>query len=276
MAYKTILVCLNEISRVPQLIAAVRQIGTKFNAHIAALYVVPGVTVYPSAGYGTGPDIFDGTRLYFQNHMPKVKDAFEMAMAQDKLSFDFHVVDSSQPTIAMDVIDNCHNADLVLVSNTNRDNAEGVESDFVERIVLAVGRPVLILPHKGEIKLVTDQILIAWNNSRESSRATFDAMPFLQKAKRTRIVSVDVAPRGSLPAASIAETLDRHGVKVEVTSISSDGMTVGQTLQRAANDYGAGLIVLGAYGHSRFAELIFGGATREVLRHLEHPVLMSH
>jgi nucleotide-binding universal stress UspA family protein len=276
MAYKTIFVCLNEITRLPQLLAAARQLGVKFNAHVSGLYIVPAVTVYPSAGYGAGPDIFDGTRIYFQDQMPKVKEAFETAMGQDKLSFDFHLIDSSQPSIANDVIDNCRSAALILVSNTNRDNVEGVESDFVERLVLAAGRPVLILPYQGDVKLATDQVMIAWNDSRESARATFDALPFLQKAKRTRIVTVDVSPRGTVPAAAIAESLDRHGVKAEVTNVSSDGMTVGETLQRAANDYGAGLLILGAYGHSRFAEMIFGGATREVLRQLELPILMSH
>jgi nucleotide-binding universal stress UspA family protein len=276
MAYKTILVCLNEIARVPQLIAMARQLGMKFNAHISGLYVVPGVTIYPAAGYAVGPDIFDGTQKYFQAQLPATRELFETSMAQDKLSFDFHVVNSAQPAIITDVVENSRNADLILVSEVSRDIANGVESDFVERMVLASGRPVLVVPYKGEAKLAYDQIIIGWNDSRESSRATFDALPFLQKAKLTRIVNVDVAPRGSMPAAGIAKALDRHGVKAEVTNVSSDGMSIGETLQRSAKDYGAGLLVLGAYGHNRFAELIFGGATRDILRHLELPVLMSH
>ena len=91
-----------------------------------------------------------------------------------------------------------------------------------------------------------------------------------------RLVAVDVAPRGAVPASDLAEALDRHGVTCELTDVASSGMTVGDTLQRAANDFGAGLLVLGGYGHSRFTELIFGGATREVLRKMEMPVLMSH
>lgn len=276
MAYKTILVCLNEVSRLPQLLSIARAIGVKFNAHISGLYVVPGVTIYPSAGYGAGPDVFDGTRLYFESKLADVKESFETAMALDKLPCDFHMVDSAQSNIAYDVIENCRHADLVLVSNTNRENGDEIESDFVEKLVLAAGRPVLILPFKGEVNLTTDQILVGWNNSRESSRAVFDALPFLQKSKKVRLVAVDVAPRGTVPASDIAETLDRHGIKCEITDVTSDGMSVGDTLQRAANDYGAGLLVLGAYGHSRFTELIFGGATRQVLRNMQRPVLMSH
>ncbi len=276
MAYKTILVCLNEISRQPQLIAVARQLGIKFGAHISALYIIPGVQVYPSAGYGAGPDIFDGTRVFYQNRLEKTRETFEAAMKLDKLSFDLHVVDNSLPLITNAVIENCRNADLVVISATSPDAEEGVEQDFAERFVLAAGRPVLVLPFKGETTLNFDSMMVAWDDSREAARATFDALPFLQKSKKTRLVTVDVLVGGALPAGSIAETLDRHNVKTEITNVSSDGLSTGDTLLRAAKDYGADLIVLGAYGHSRFSEMIFGGATRHILKNLDRPVLMSH
>ena len=276
MSYKTILVCLNEISRLPQLIAAARALGVRFNSHIIGLYVIPAVQVYPSDGLGGTANFYDGTRIFFQDHLPRARESFESAMQMDKLSFETHVVDSSLPLIAHEMIDNCRNADLVILSNTNRDKIGEIEGDFVETFVLAAGRPVVILPYIGEAKLKTDQIMVGWDDSRESSRAVFDALPLLQKAKLTRLVTIDVPARGTLPAASIAETLDRHGVKIEITDVVSDGMSVGETLLRAANDHGADLIVLGAYGHSRFSEMIFGGATRHIIRNLDRPVLMSH
>lgn len=277
MSYKTILVCLNEIARLPQLISVARDLGVTFNAHVSGLYVIPAIQVYPSDGYTSGANIFfDGTRVFFQNQLPKVREAFESAMQMDKLSFEIHVVDSALPNISSEMIDNCRNVDLVVISNTDRDQTGEVESDFVETFVLAAGRPVLVLPYKGEIKLNTDQIMVGWNDSRESSRAVFDALPFLQRTVLTRLVTVDVPAGGRLPAAGIAEALDRHGVKTEITDVVSDGASVGETLLRAANDYGADIIVLGAYGHSRFTELVFGGATRYVLRNLDRPVFMSH
>ena len=276
MAYKTILLCLNEIARLPALIEAAEQLGTKFKAHIAGLYVIPAVQVYPSSGYGTAPDYFDGNRIYFQNHRAKVIEAFESAMKRAGLSFDLHVVDSGFANIGDEVVDQARAADLVVLSNIDREGSEGVESDFVERFVIAAGRPVLVLPYTGKIDLKGEQVLVGWSDARESSRAVFDALPFLVKAKQVRLVSVDVAPRGTLPAAGMAEALDRHGIKTVITDVTSDGMSVGETLLRAAKDHGAGLVVLGAYGHSRFAEMVFGGVTRHVLRHLDIPVLMSH
>jgi nucleotide-binding universal stress UspA family protein len=276
MAYKTILLCLNEIPRVPQLIEAARAIGAIFKAHVSGLYIIPGVQVYPSAGYAATPDVYDGNRIYYKDHEAKVQDAFETAMKADGLSFDFHLVDSSSSMIGNEVMAQGRCADLVVISATDRNSAQGVEYDFVERLVIATGRPVLVLPFQGESRLNLDEVMVGWDEGREASRAVFDALPFLQTAKRVRVVSVDAAAKGKLPGGSIAESLDRHGVKVELTNVSSDGQSAGQTLLRAASDYGAGLIVIGAYGHNRFTEFIFGGVTRHVVHNLDRPVLMSH
>lgn len=276
MAYKTILLCLNEIERVPQLIAAARQLGVKFNSHISGLYVIPGVMVFPSDGLSFGAGVFEGTRNYFNDQLLKVREAFEYGMKEDSLTFDLRVLDSRQPSIATDVIENCRNVDLVVISATNRDASDNVEYDFVEQVVLSAGRPVIILPFKGKTEIKFDELMLGWNDSRESARATFDALPFLHRAKRTKIVTVNAAPQGTIEGANIAETLDRDGVKCEVMNVASGGMSTGETLLRAAKDHGVELLVLGAYGHTRLTEWVFGGATRYVLRNHDRPLLMSH
>ena len=91
---------------------------------------------------------------------------------------------------------------------------------------------------KGEAKLKTEQTIVGWDHSRESSRAVFDAQPFLLKAELTRLVTVDDQGAGRLPAARNAEALDRHGVKTEVTAVAANGISVGKALLRAANDMG--------------------------------------
>lgn len=276
MAYKTILLSLNEIERVPQLIAAARQLGVKFNSHISGLYVIPGAMVFPSDGLSLGAGVFEGTQNYFKDQLAKVREAFEYGMKEDSLTFDLRVVDSSQPNIAADVIENCRNVDLVVISAINRDASDNIEYDFVEQVVLSAGRPVIVLPFKGKAEIKFDDVMLGWNDSRESARVTFDALPFLQRAKRTKIVTVDAAPRGTIAGANIAETLNRDGVKCEVMNVASGGMSTGETLLRAANDHGADLLVLGAYGHTRLTEWVFGGTTRHVLRNLDRPLLMSH
>jgi nucleotide-binding universal stress UspA family protein len=143
-------------------------------------------------------------------------------------------------------------------------------------VVMQVGRPVLLMPPGKKTELKLDDVVLAWDNGREAARAAFDALPFLRLAKKVWIFGVDEAKRGFEPEAEIAATLSRHKVKAEITHVSSDGMNTGETLFRAAKDHGAGLLVMGAYGHSRLSEFVFGGATRHVLRNLTMPVLMSH
>lgn len=280
MSYKTILVSLNEVGRLAELVGAAARLARKLDAHVSGLYVIPAVQVYPSVGFEAAPQVFEGNRTFFKDNADNVRKSFEEAMAREGLAHDFHLVDARTPVIADTVIDEGRCADLVVVSATNPDEITGVERDFVEQVVMAAGRPVIVLPFDGESAIAGGEIVVGWDGGREAARAVFDAMPLLLLADKVRIVRVDPqkdpALRGSVPGADIGEALARHGVKVETQGFPTDGMDEGQALMRCADDCGAELIVMGAYGHSRLAEFIFGGATRFVLTRMNRPVLMSH
>jgi nucleotide-binding universal stress UspA family protein len=103
----------------------------------------------------------------------------------------------------------------------------------------------------------------------------------MQHAKKTTVVTVNGRkdePADSRPAgADIAAVIARHGVKVEVINIDeATGASIGDALLCHASDLGANLIVMGAYGHARWQELVMGGATRDILKSMTLPVLMSH
>ena len=280
MSYKTILVSLNEVGRLSELVAAAVTLARETGAHVSGLYVVPAVQVYPSVGFEAAPQVFEGNRSFFKENGARVKQAFEEAMRREGLSFDFHQVDAHTPVIADEVVASGRVADLVIVSTTNPEEITGVERDFVEQTVMALGRPVIVLPYKGKATVSLNEVIIGWDGGREAARATFDALPLLKKAGKVRVVRIDPQKdpslRGSVAGADLAEALARHGVKAEAQGYPTDGQDEGQALMRCAEDSGAGLIVMGAYGHSRLAEFIFGGATRFVLNRLVCPVLMSH
>lgn len=280
MSYKTILVSLNEVGRLSELVAAAVTLARETGAHVSGLYVVPAVQVYPSVGFEAAPQVFEGNRSFFKDNGARVKQAFEEAMRREGLSFDFHQVDAHTPVIADEVVASGRVADLVIVSTTNPEEITGVERDFVEQTVMALGRPVIVLPYKGKATVSLNEVIIGWNGGREAARATFDALPLLKKAGKVRVVRIDPQKdpslRGSVAGADLAEALARHGVRAEAQGYPTDGQDEGQALMRCAEDSGAGLIVMGAYGHSRLAEFIFGGATRFVLNRLVCPVLMSH
>jgi nucleotide-binding universal stress UspA family protein len=275
MAYKTILICLNSIQAVPALIAAARDLGTRFDAHIRALYVIPGAQVYTGSEFAGSFVFNEEVRRYYEKHKDQVQKTFTENMQKDGLAFDYELIDSVVPNTTADFVDHARSSDLVVVSPLENDNFPGVEPDFVEQMVMGSGRPVLILSENKNYAKISDEILVAWNDSRESARATFDALPFIQTAHRTRIATIGLH-RGRVLGATIAEVLDRHGAKAETVNLSLDGLTEGEVLLRATRDHGAGLLVMGCYGHGRFTEFVFGGVSRHVLKNLTLPILMSH
>ena len=148
-----------------------------------------------------------------------------------------------------------------------------------EELALGVGRPVLVVPRYGTFETVGERVLIAWNGSREATRAVHDAIPLLRRATKVTVLSIDperdTGPIGC-PSADIALHLARHGSRRKPRSTVGLDIGVGDVLLSRAADLGADLIVMGAYGHSRVREMVLGGATRHILQHMTVPVLMSH
>lgn len=150
---------------------------------------------------------------------------------------------------------------------------------FPENLILSCGRPVLLVPYASNERSTGCRVLVAWDGSREATRAVHDALPFMRTAENTTILTVNGVhefERARIPGADIATVLARHGVRVEVADIETGaGDSVGEILLSVA-DNGADLLVMGAYGHARWRELVMGGATRTILRSMTVPVLMSH
>jgi nucleotide-binding universal stress UspA family protein len=170
-------------------------------------------------------------------------------------------------------------ADLTVVGQ-GRDltNAPYDLTFLPEELALGVGRPVLVVPRYGTFDTVGERVLIAWNGSREATRAVHDALPLLMLAAKVTVLSIDPErePAPRLPSADIALHLARHGIVAEADWTPGLDVAVGDILLSRAADVGADLIVMGAYGRSRVREMVLGGATRHILQQMTVPVLMSH
>jgi nucleotide-binding universal stress UspA family protein len=119
--------------------------------------------------------------------------------------------------------------------------------------------------------------LVAWNASREATRAAHDALPFLHAAERVVLCAIGDPATADPGLEDAAAMLDRHGVAVQVEQVPGpdSGTGVGEALLARAAEHGADLLVMGAYGHSRLREFVLGGTTRRVLREATLPVLFS-
>ena len=139
--------------------------------------------------------------------------------------------------------------------------------------------PVLIQPDGADWPQEVSTILVGWNESTEAMRAIRAALPFLKQADTVNLAIVDPpqhGPERSDPGGALSQMLSRHGVRAEVSVLSKTLPRVCDVLLRHAGDIGADLVVMGAYGHSRFRESILGGATRNMLELAEIPVLLAH
>ncbi|WP_164730398.1 universal stress protein [Pelagibacterium montanilacus] len=152
-------------------------------------------------------------------------------------------------------------------------------ADVIEAVLFRSGRASLLVPPGAIKSFDPDTIVVAWSNTRESARAVSEAMPFLVRAKAVSVCMVGNEDKGGIERAAqgsdIARHLDRHGVKVQLNPVPH-GKGVSDTLLEEATLAGAGLLVMGAYGHSRFREWMLGGATRGVLTRATLPVLIAH
>lgn len=144
-----------------------------------------------------------------------------------------------------------------------------------EAALFESGRPVLVTSSRVA-SLPGEKVLIAWNGSMETARTIAFGMPFLNRAESVVVLSVEgwlvQGPSGQ----QVASHLIRNGISAIAKAVASDGRAVGQTILDEARAIDADLLLKGAYTHSRLRQIIFGGATRQILAEAELPVLMAH
>ena len=164
-------------------------------------------------------------------------------------------------------------ADLLVTGHPADD--QGVSIDTIEAALVGTGRPVLIVPPTPLVSL-PETIVIAWKAAPEAARAVTAAMPLLSKAKQILIVTVaEEEGLSDEEGARLMTSLSWHGLNASTRHLRPDRLGAADTLLAAAGEEGA-LVVMGAYGHSRLREWIFGGFTAHVLRGAVVPVLMMH
>lgn len=183
------------------------------------------------------------------------------------------MVPSTRRGAAVSELARCY--DAAVVPQPSRDGAD--TADILEETLFAAGRPIIIVPYIP-VRQELGTVLVAWDGGRPAARAVADALPILAMARGVQVVTVGKAkPEASpLSAQNLIRHLARHGIAAELKWLASDGVDVANLLLSHAADADADLIVMGGYGHSRMRELVLGGTTREILRSMTIPVLMSH
>ncbi len=277
MAYKTILMHLNHDRRAKQLLDAGVQLARAFDAHLIGLHVFPAYRLNPPVPLPIGQDILGRIVAQIEEEANRIKSQFDDATNLQNFVSEWRSVRCERTDPADVVMRHGYAVDLLIASQSDPNWEMTSVLDFPERLAIESGRPVLVIPDGYVFSEPPKSIMVAWKDRREAARAAFDALPLLKLAEAVEVLTVEEGEvrEGGPEDFEIAAALDRHGVEVSVTTIpESRTPAAEEILNRAAQN--SQLLVMGAYGHSRFREFAFGGVTRHVLKQMKVPVLFSH
>jgi nucleotide-binding universal stress UspA family protein len=297
MDLRDILVCLDPTDAGEARLRLAAAIARNLGAHLSAAYVLPelipgaapldGLTVAPPTSEawmpnpaaiaggvpasGEGADVTRGAAL-----ADIIERRFREEMRPHALAGDWHLFASGE---GADLVALCRTFDLFVYGQTSPDWR--VPTGFrPEDLIVASGRPLLVVPYAGAFDAIGRRVLVAWDGTREAARALHDALPLIGKAEVVTVMTVrdheaDFA-RDAPAIARLVQHLSRHGLKASREQTVRGDVPVADLLLSRANDLDIDLIVAGAYHHSQFREALIGGVSRDLLDHMTVPVLMAH
>lgn len=281
MAYKSLLTVATSPEGLLPTVTAATQIAVGMDAHLDALALGVDRTQVGYSYVGSGAVVIAAAMERAEAEARENEKALTAAIAaqQPTLRSSVDSVVTQLGALTDVVATRARYSDLVVLPRPYG-KSRGVEDEAVTEAALFEGMaPVLIVPPEGMKAGDPKRVVVAWNQSREALVAARRAMPFLRRAETVQIVVIDPPPHGaerSDPGGLLCQLLVRHGIRAEVLVLARSLPRVSDVLAQHLRDFDAGLLVMGAYGHSRFREAILGGATRDMLEAAEVPVFLAH
>jgi nucleotide-binding universal stress UspA family protein len=281
MAYKSLLTIAASSEGLLPVVTAAAKIASQADAHLDALALGVDRTQIGYSYVGTGAVMIAAAMERAEEDARAAEKALNKALAAQGPDLRAAVETSVTQLGALTdlVASRARYADLVVLPLPYGGN-RGIKDEALTEAALFEGMaPVLVVPEAGMRTPEPRRIVVAWNQSREALVAARRALPFLRRAETVQIVVIDPSPYGperSDPGGLLCQFLVRHGVRAEVVVLAKTLPRVSDVLARHIRDSNAELLVMGAYGHSRFREAILGGATRDLLEKAEVPVFLAH
>jgi nucleotide-binding universal stress UspA family protein len=281
MAYRSLLTVATSPDGVAETVAAAAEIAIALDAHLDCLALGVDRTQIGYSYVGSGAVMIAAAMDRAEAEARETEAALNAALAAQGLTLRSAVetVVTQLGALTDVVAGRARYADLTVLP-LPYGKSRRIEDEAVTEAALFEGMaPVLIVPPGSRISAVPKRIIVAWNQSREALVAVRRAMPFLRQADMVQIVVIDPpshGPERSDPGGLLCQLLVRHGVRAEVSVLAKTLPRVSDVLAQHARDIDAELLVMGAYGHSRFREAILGGATRDMLEHAGVPIFLAH
>jgi nucleotide-binding universal stress UspA family protein len=280
MGWKDILVIVAEAEGDEPALALGEALARQCDAHLSAAFLTAlpdePLAYEPTVVAGVWAELLGRARQEAEVERKKV----EARLKQFEREYELRAAEALSRDLGRVAAVHARYADIAIMTRPHEGSSGELREEVVEGVLFHSGRPALIAPPNWKGGTIGQRVVVAWDASREATRALSEARALLGGSAHITVLTVDAKPKmfghGDQPGANIAAHLSRRGLKAEVRNVDSMGRSASAAILEEATALEADLVVMGGYAHSRLRELVFGGATRELLRTASVPLLMAH
>jgi len=272
---KEVIVIVDNTDACQQRVEIAASYASKMGAHLTGLFVTPDIMFPRYVSEGIVAEARKQHDKEFGLRVENARQVFDKVAERVESGADLLAVQGDFSEV---VTGHSRCADLLVMGQAMTGQGEVANQEAPDKIILRSGRPVLVVPYIKCNVQVPKRVMVAWDGSREATRALHDALPLLEQADQVEVVNVTEAKSKAAHYADmelLLIQLERHGVTATSCQIEKTKLSTGNLLLNHIVDSGASLLVTGAYGHTRLREIVMGGVSQEVLEHCSIPVLMS-
>lgn len=287
-AYKSILALVSGDDGDAPTLKAAGALAVLFNGHVDIVFARPrAIDLVPTTGEGVSASVIEHLVSAARSETDRRKSVAEesaMAMVQDigliahdaapgpgKPSYQFREMEGREDDV---VVRAGITADVIVLDRAGeKDSPQPLLT--IEEALIGTGRPLLIVPSTVPDRL-NGSLAVAWSPTPQAAHALAGGMPLLTGAEAVHILTAGTDKTAADAGERIVDNLARHGIEAQSQSVDAGGRAVGAALLSRATDLGAGVLIMGGYGHSRWRQMILGGVTNHVLSNATIPVLIAH
>lgn len=279
MGFRDLSICISSFESDFGLIEQASSLAEAWQAHLSCCAI--GLQSAPifSDGIMGGQAEFQAQMLATQEHIEAFRNGLKTFIQEKSARVELRETQTFDTAIAGTVAVFARYADLIVARMPPQPDRDH-HGEIIEGALFGAGRPVLALPKSWKPAPLGRKVLLAWDASREASRAIHDALPMLEPGAEVCVVTVDAkigaSHHGASPGLDISTHLARHDLNMTVQNADSLGKPVGERLVETAQGFGADMIVMGGYRHPKLAQRFLGGPSHFLVSSSPVPVFLSH
>ncbi len=276
MAIKDLLVAFDGSDAALNALKYATQMASKYDATLTAIHVYLPMLMDQRVARWVGEDVLITVKEAQRERLQSIEDAFRRLL-QD-LDFKGEIDWIAEEGYPNEILSEAARYYDILLLGQHGADPQKNRRVRAEELVMVAGKPMIVVPSGYEVRPFKEYAVIAWDGGSRSARALSDAMQILETKSRLDVLSIGKKPAMESGASdrNILRHLNRHGIYARHVVIPAGADGVGATLLDYCRENEPDVLVMGAYGHARLREDLFGGVTRDVLRTSPLPVLISH